>query len=419
MTNRVMICAAGLLLAFVLLPAQPALADFDAGMVAYKAGDYAAALPELQAAAEGGHARAQYALGSMYNEGKGVPSDRALAVEWWQKAALQNHAQAQFALGVGYSSGSGVAKDAESYAPHLWAELEGIAAGARMTVNQVLAQNLYLESYDISHPLAPAGLGGCTAWAHRRGSQGAIGEQSAVVGQTYDMSKIYEDAAFALKTRSNGVELLALSFAGALGANGLSGGGFAVVINKLYGCDSRLGVPYTFIIRAMLEQTRPGDALARLLGCERAGSMNYIIGDAGGLLFNIESSATGWENLQGAEAYAVHANHFIGTRGMNFEARDFSAYGSHSLMRYARAQQLLAGLPDRPQHEAYRAILCDRHNEPWGIYTKEPPGGSIKGLRTVASVIFEPASGEAWMSSGNAGGNAMTHHTLEMREQAA
>jgi len=308
---------------------------------------------------------------------------------------------------------------AESYAPHLWAELEGIAAGARMTVNQVLAQNLYLESYDISHPLAPAGLGGCTAWAHRRGSQGAIGEQSAVVGQTYDMSKIYEDAAFALKTRSNGVELLALSFAGALGANGLSGGGFAVVINKLYGCDSRLGVPYTFIIRAMLEQTRPGNALARLLGCERAGSMNYIIGDAGGLLFNIESSATGWENLQGAEAYAVHANHFIGTRGMNFEARDFSAYGSHSLMRYARAQQLLAGLPDRPQHEAYRAILCDRHNEPWGIYTKEPPGGSIKGLRTVASVIFEPASGEAWMSSGNAGGNAMTHHTLEMREQAA
>jgi len=121
MTNRVMICAAGLLLAFVLLPAQPALADFDAGMVAYKAGDYAAALPELQAAAEGGHARAQYALGSMYNEGKGVPSDRALAVEWWQKAALQNHAQAQFALGVGYSSGSGVAKD--NVTAHMWFSL--------------------------------------------------------------------------------------------------------------------------------------------------------------------------------------------------------------------------------------------------------------------------------------------------------
>ncbi len=308
---------------------------------------------------------------------------------------------------------------AEHYAPHLWTELEGIAAGARMRVNQVLAQNLYLESYDISHPAAPAGLGGCTAWAHRRGSDGLVAEQRAMVGQTYDMSKIYEPAAFVLKTRSNGVAVLALSFAGVLGANGMSGAGFAVVINKLYGADSRLGVPYPFIIRAMLEQPRPGDALACLLGCERAGSMNYIVGDSGGVLFNFETSATGWENLQGRENFAVHANHFVGTHGNKFEARDFSGYGAHSLMRYARAQQLLAALGERPQHENYRAILCDRHNEPWGIYTREPPGGSIKELRTVASVLFEPASGEAWMSHGNAGGDAMAHYTLERSEQAA
>ena len=87
---------------------------------------------------------------------------------------------------------------AEAYAPHLWAELEGIAAGARMTVNQVLAQNLYLESYDAAHPAAPAVLGGCTAWAHRRGHRGAVAEQSAMVGQTYDMSSIYEPAGFVL-----------------------------------------------------------------------------------------------------------------------------------------------------------------------------------------------------------------------------
>ena len=121
MIHRVMICVGGLILAFVLLLAQPALADFEAGMAAYKAGDYAAALPEMQAAAEGGHARAQYALGSMYNEGKGVPPDRALAVEWWRKAAMQNHAQAQFALGVAHSSGSGVAKD--NIAAHMWFSL--------------------------------------------------------------------------------------------------------------------------------------------------------------------------------------------------------------------------------------------------------------------------------------------------------
>ncbi|MDP6474566.1 MAG: tetratricopeptide repeat protein [Alphaproteobacteria bacterium] len=116
-----MIAVGGSLLALALLLAQPALAGFDEGMAAYKAGDYAAALPELRAAAEGGQARAQYALGTMYNEGRGVAPDSAVAAEWWHKAAAGNHAQAQFALAVLYSSGSGVAKD--NVAAHMWFSL--------------------------------------------------------------------------------------------------------------------------------------------------------------------------------------------------------------------------------------------------------------------------------------------------------
>ncbi len=108
-------------LSLLLLLAAPALAGFDGGLTAYKAGDFDAALPELRAAAEGGHARAQYTLGSMYNGGKGVAPDRAMAAEWWLKAAAQKHAQAQFALGVLYSSGKGVAKD--NVAAHMWFSL--------------------------------------------------------------------------------------------------------------------------------------------------------------------------------------------------------------------------------------------------------------------------------------------------------
>ena len=113
----------GIILSFVLplLLAAPVLAGFDEGKAAYKAGDYETALPELRAAADGGHARAQYMLGSMYNEGKGVAPDRAAAAEWWHKAAAQNHAQAQFSLGVLYSSGKGAAKD--NVAAHMWFSL--------------------------------------------------------------------------------------------------------------------------------------------------------------------------------------------------------------------------------------------------------------------------------------------------------
>ena len=40
--------------------AMPAWAGFDAGMAAYKRGDYATALSEWRPLAEQGHARAQY-----------------------------------------------------------------------------------------------------------------------------------------------------------------------------------------------------------------------------------------------------------------------------------------------------------------------------------------------------------------------
>jgi TPR repeat protein len=111
MKARARISVCGWLLMAALVLAGPALAGFDEGRAAYKAGDYATALAEWRPAAEGGHARAQYAFGNLYNEGKGVAHDAAVAAEWWQKAAARNHAQAQFALGVLYSSGSGTAKD--------------------------------------------------------------------------------------------------------------------------------------------------------------------------------------------------------------------------------------------------------------------------------------------------------------------
>ena len=52
--------------------------------------------------AEQGNADAQYALGYMYENGRGVSQDHAKAVEWYQKAAEQDHGGAQCQLGGMY-----------------------------------------------------------------------------------------------------------------------------------------------------------------------------------------------------------------------------------------------------------------------------------------------------------------------------
>lgn len=58
-----------------------------------------------------GEAKAQLALGYMYNLGKGVPQDKHKAFEWFQKAANQGYAEAQYTLGVLYYKSEGVRQD--------------------------------------------------------------------------------------------------------------------------------------------------------------------------------------------------------------------------------------------------------------------------------------------------------------------
>ena len=94
-------------MAFTPLAAQ----DYQKGLAAYQAGDYATALQEWRPLAELGVAEVQYNLGMMYVNGRGVPQDHAEAVKWYRLAADQGDASAQNTMGVRYQNGEGVLQD--------------------------------------------------------------------------------------------------------------------------------------------------------------------------------------------------------------------------------------------------------------------------------------------------------------------
>ena len=68
-------------------------------------------ISDSQAKATSGDAAAQYDLGRAYDEGKGLPQNPKLAVDWYRKAAAQGNADAQNSLGVMYMTGQGVEED--------------------------------------------------------------------------------------------------------------------------------------------------------------------------------------------------------------------------------------------------------------------------------------------------------------------
>lgn len=64
-----------------------------------------------QQLADQGHAKAQFNLGVMYDQGQYVAQDYAQAVFWYQKAAEQGNANAQYNLAFKYKIGQGITQD--------------------------------------------------------------------------------------------------------------------------------------------------------------------------------------------------------------------------------------------------------------------------------------------------------------------
>ena len=80
-------------LALVTLAA--AAGPFEDGIAALQRSDFAAAIRLLRPLAEKRNADAQFNMGWMYANGKGVPQDINEAVVWYQKAAEQGNAYAE------------------------------------------------------------------------------------------------------------------------------------------------------------------------------------------------------------------------------------------------------------------------------------------------------------------------------------
>jgi serine/threonine protein kinase/TPR repeat protein len=104
------------------LARDDANAQFKLGML-YLQGrgvgqDDAEALRLFRLAADRGHAKAQLSVGEMHATGRGVARDEAEAGRWYQKAAAQRDSDAQMKLGDMYANGRGVPQD--SFQAYVW-----------------------------------------------------------------------------------------------------------------------------------------------------------------------------------------------------------------------------------------------------------------------------------------------------------
>ncbi len=110
--NRAGRILAALIAATAALLAPLALAgDLEDGIAAYLDKDYAKALELWRPLADKGVPAAQYQMGMLYAEGKGVEQNDQTAATWFLRGAERGNALAQYNLAVSYAEGLGIRKD--------------------------------------------------------------------------------------------------------------------------------------------------------------------------------------------------------------------------------------------------------------------------------------------------------------------
>jgi TPR repeat protein len=92
------------------LGAPASAGPLEDGDAAYREKDYAKAIELWQPIAERGDTTAQYFIGILYAEGKGVQQSDVTAFAWFQRAANNGNAAAQYNVGASYAAGTGVPK---------------------------------------------------------------------------------------------------------------------------------------------------------------------------------------------------------------------------------------------------------------------------------------------------------------------
>ncbi|MBF0584305.1 MAG: sel1 repeat family protein [Magnetococcales bacterium] len=145
--------------------------DKSAVVALYKQKKYAELLKMVQPYAEGGHAYAQFALGSLYQNGEGVPKDPVRSLEWFLKSAEQGYAKAQYSAARQFYHGIGTTEDMAK-AFHWYQRAadqgdldsqvnvgRGYSRGQGVAVDKSQALLWWRRAADAGHPIAQLNMG--------------------------------------------------------------------------------------------------------------------------------------------------------------------------------------------------------------------------------------------------------------------
>ena len=291
----------------------------------------------------------------------------------------------------------------ETFLPGIGEELRGIAEGAGIRYEEVLALNARGE---LSHgnPFADEeNPEGCSSYAVL---PEASADHHVYAGQNWDWLAETGETVVLLKVAQPGKPTLFMQTeAGQIGRHGANSAGIALNANGLGGRFGKgVAIPQPFIRRKILESSDMQGALKAVFDSKQSVCTNLVITHRDGFTIDLETTPArhGW--MYATDGILVHTNHFVSFVPEQIAAT-YRPFSVNSLWRLDRLQRGLQAVrsasgPDGVR-EAIASSLRDHFGYPNSL-CKHDDARHDTGDRyhTIASSIVDLTTGDYWLAAG-------------------
>ena len=292
---------------------------------------------------------------------------------------------------------------AEERYPQYIEEMQGIAAGANVSFDDVVTLNaMEAVTMDALH------LTRCTSFAV---NEEHTADGHVLLAHNEDWVPEDENDVYVVSAKpKDEPPFLAMTYGGLLPNVGFNAYGIAQLIDSVYPNDSRIGIPRLVVARAVLAARRISGAIGRTLISHRAAGYNHLLAHESGELYSVEVSARRFDILHGTDGFMVHTNHYF-SRIMKEIENDPEELIS-SRVRYFRANRLLR---QNSTHtiKTLQAIQKDHVNLPNSICNHNIAGiDPLDREGTISALVIDLTAREMHIAWGNPCQNS--YHTYHL-----
>jgi isopenicillin-N N-acyltransferase-like protein len=290
----------------------------------------------------------------------------------------------------------------EAYLPGIGDELRGIAEGAGIRFEEVIALNARGE---LSHgnPFADDMVEDCSSYAVL---PEASGDGHTYCGQNWDWLAQTSDTVVLLRISQPGKPTIVMQTeAGQVGRHGANSAGIALNANGLgprFGKPG--GMPQPFIRRKILESSEMQGALKAVFDSTQSVCTNLLITHRDGFAIDLETTPGrhGW--LYPKDGILAHTNHFVAFVPEQI-AGTYRPFSVNSLWRLPRLEAGLQPVRSAANSDAARATIMgalrDHFGHPNSLCKHADDREDTRDrYHTVASSLVDLTAGDYWITAG-------------------